>query len=63
MLSVPVRSAPVLAATVNVTVLLPVPLAPEPIVIQDAPLDAVHRQVLGADTVTGVPAPPAAAMF
>ena len=42
--SVPVRSAPELAATENVTVPLPLPLAPDAIVIHVAPLVAVHAQ-------------------
>jgi hypothetical protein len=42
MLSVPVRCAPVFAATLNATVPLPVPLAPEVMVIHEALLVAVH---------------------
>jgi hypothetical protein len=42
MLSVPVLAAPVLLATVKLTVPLPVPAAPEEIVIHVAPLVAVH---------------------
>ena len=58
---VPVLAEPVFAATLNVTVPLPVPLAPELIVIHDAPLVAVHGHPPAAETVMGVPAPPAAA--
>jgi hypothetical protein len=55
---VPVRSAvPVLAATVNCTVPLPVPLAPCEIVTNVDPLAAVHEQVDAAVTVT-LPVPP-----
>jgi hypothetical protein len=61
--SAPVREAPVLAATVNVTDPLPLPLAPDVTVIHAAPLVALHWHVLAAETVTGVPAPPAALMF
>jgi hypothetical protein len=63
MVNVPVRDAPVLLAAVNVTDPLPVPVAPDVTVIHSAALVAVHWQVLPADTVTGVPAPPAALMF
>jgi hypothetical protein len=59
---VPLRAAPVFAATVKPTDPLPVPLAPEVTVIQDALLTAFQVHVL-TDVVTaiGVPAPPAAA--
>ena len=60
---IPVLAAPVFAATVNVTVPLLVPLAPELIVIHAAPLVAVHWHPPAAETVIGVPAPPAAATF
>ena len=61
--SVPVRAAPVLAATLNVTVPLPVPVEPDATVIHSTAVVAVHWHVAPAETVTGVPAPPAAAMF
>ena len=61
--SVPVRAVPVLAATVKPTDPLPVPVAPDVIVIQDALLFAVHRHALVVVTATGVPVPPAAATF
>lgn len=59
---VPLRAAPVFAATVKPTDPLPVPLAPDVTVIHDALLTAFQVQVL-TDVVTaiGVPAPPAAA--
>lgn len=63
MVSVPVRAAPVLLAAVNVTDPLPVPVAPDVTVIHSTALVAVHWHVLPAETVTGVPAPPAALMF
>ena len=63
MVSVPVLAEPVFAATVNVTDPLPLPLAPELIAIHDAPLVAVHGHPAAAETVMGVPAPPAAATF
>jgi len=46
------------AATLNVAVPLPLPLAPDVIVIHDALLCAVHAQPPGADTDIGPPAPP-----
>jgi len=59
--SVPVREVvPVFAATLYVTVPLPVPLAPAVTVIQDALLVAVHAQPAVAVTVT-VADPPLAA--
>jgi len=61
--SVPVRAAPVLAATVKPTEALPVPVAPDVIVIHDALLLAVHRHALVVVTMTGVPVPPVAATF
>src|SRR5262249_51591446 len=48
---VPLRAAPVFAATEYVTVPLPVPLLPAVIVIHDALLAAVHAHVV-ADAVT-----------
>ena len=51
----------VLAATVNLTVPLPVPDCPAVMLIQDALVVAVHAQ-LAADEVTAIdPDPPAAA--
>ena len=51
---VPVRALPpVLAATVNATVPLPVPACPAVMVIQPALVDAVHAQVV-ADAVTAI---------
>jgi hypothetical protein len=60
MVMVPVLAAPVFAATLNATVPLPFPLAPEVMVIHDALLAAVHGHVAETDTV---PVPPAAEMF
>jgi hypothetical protein len=58
---VPLRAAPVFAATLNDTLPLPLPLAPLVIVIHVTLATAVHAQVLlDAVTVT-VLAPPAAA--
>jgi hypothetical protein len=52
---------PVLAATVNLTLLLPVPDCPAVMLIQGALVVAVHAQVV-ADAVTAIePDPPAAA--
>jgi hypothetical protein len=63
MVMVPVRAAPVFAATVKLTDPGPVPLAPAVIVIHDgALLTAVHAHVPPAVTVIAVPAPPAAAI-
>ena len=59
--SVPMRAAPVFAATVKPTDPLPVPLAPEVIVSHEGSLlVAVQVQPADVDTVTGVPVPPAA---
>lgn len=56
----PVRRAPVLfAATEKLTVPLPLPLAPDVIVIHGALLTAVHAQPTGALTLE-VPLPPPA---
>jgi hypothetical protein len=60
---VPVRAAPVLAATVKPREPSPEPLAPLVIVSQDALLVAVHAHPLGAVTATGVPEPPVSAML
>ena len=61
MVSVPERAPPVLAATLKATEPFPVPLPPEEIEIHDAPLLAVHAQLLLVDTPT-VPLPPDAAI-
>lgn len=57
---VPVRTRPGLEAAENVTVPLPLPLAPEPIVSHVALLAAVHVQPAAAVTEMGEPLPPAA---
>jgi hypothetical protein len=60
---VPLRAAPVFAATVKPTEPLPVPLAPDVIVIHDALLPAFQVHVPAeAVTATAVPVPPAAAI-
>lgn len=60
---VALRAAPVLAATVNATLPLPVPDAPAVSVIQLALVDAVHVQ-LAADALTAIdPVPPVSAAF
>ena len=58
MVIVPVRAAPVLAATVKATVPLPLPLAPLVTVSHDAVLAAVHAQPVGlvTDTLAAWPA-------
>jgi hypothetical protein len=53
----------VFPATLNATDPFPLPLAPDVTVIHDALLLAVHGHPLAAETLTGVPAPPAALMF
>jgi hypothetical protein len=58
MVNVPVRFFPVLAATLKRTVPLPLPVAPEVIVIHESWLVAVQPQPVPAETATGVPAPP-----
>jgi hypothetical protein len=58
----PDRPLDVLAATVKLTVPLPVPLAPCVIVTHDAVLAAVHAQPAPAVTVT-LPEPPPAAIL
>ena len=55
---VPVRADPRLAATVNVTVPLPVRDAPVLMVSQAALLTAVHAHVLAVVTLTVGPLPP-----
>lgn len=58
---VPLRALPVFAATVKATDPFPVPDDPLPIVIHEAPADAVHAHV-GADVVTVIdPLPPVSA--
>jgi hypothetical protein len=56
--SVPERPGPSFAATENVTVPLPEPLAPDLMVIQDALLALVQAQPATIVTVIGPPAPP-----
>src|SRR5204863_14737 len=58
--SVPVLAGPLLAATVNATVPLPVPLAPLVIVIHGVKVVAVQAQPAAVVSVTGTAAPPAA---
>lgn len=58
----PVRAAPVLAATVNVTLAGPVPLLPVLMVSQELLLVAVQVQPDPVFTLT-LPFPPAAAKF
>jgi hypothetical protein len=60
MVSVPERASPVLAATLKATEPFPLPLPPEVIEIQDAPLLAVQAQLLPVDTPTDPLPPPAA---
>lgn len=63
MVIVPFRAAPAFAATLKPTDPLPLPLAPELTVIQDALLPAVQLQLPPeAVTAIAVPAPPAAAI-
>src|SRR6476660_8061906 len=57
--SVPLRAAPVFAATVKATVPLPLPVAPDEIVMKVALLVAVHAHPVPAVTGTD-PVPPAA---
>jgi hypothetical protein len=58
MVKVPLRAAPLLAATAYVTVWLPNPLLPEDIAIKPELLTALHPHVDVAMTFT-VPVPPA----
>ena len=60
MVSVPLRDAPVFAATVNVTDPLPTPLAPVTIVSHGTLLTADQLHPPCVETATGVPAPPVA---
>ena len=62
MVTVPVRKAPVLAATVYATLPFPVPVAPDVTVIHDALLLAVQIQPAAVVTPT-VPDAPVAAML
>jgi len=62
MVIVPVRCGPVLAATENCVTPLPLPLAPELIVIQLSLLAAVHAQPAVVVMFT-LPLPPLAATF
>jgi hypothetical protein len=55
--AVPFRAAPLFAATFRLTDPLPVPDAPEVMVIHEALLAAVHLHALVVDTFT-VPVPP-----
>ena len=58
-MSVPVREAPLpFVATLNVTEPLPLPLAPDVIVIHKALLVAVHAHPPVVDTETVIPLPP-----
>jgi hypothetical protein len=56
---VPLRAAPVFAATENATVPPPVPLAPEVTVIHSAPEAAVHPHPVPAETLNRPVPPPA----
>ena len=58
--TVPVRAPDVFAATVNPTLPLPLPFAPEVTEIHEALLVAVHVQPAAVVTATGDPAPPSA---
>jgi hypothetical protein len=59
MVNVPDRAGPFVAATLKLTLPLPLPVAPEAMVIQEALLAAVHAQLAPAVTET-VPSPPEA---
>jgi hypothetical protein len=56
--TVPLRAAPVLAATFNATLPLPLPFALPVTVIQDALLAALHEQSVAVETAIGPAAPP-----
>jgi len=56
--TVPVRAAPALAATVNDTIPFAVPLDPDAIEIHATVLTAVHGQPVEAVTDTDIPAEP-----
>ena len=60
MVIVPLRAAPVFAATLNPTLPLPLPLAPLVIEIHAALLEAVHVQLLPLAVTATDPAPPVA---
>ncbi len=62
MVMVAERAAPMFALTSKLTVPLPLPVDPDPIVIHEALLDAVHAQPAAAVTLTGGPAPAPAPM-
>jgi len=55
----PVRSGPIFDATVNVTPLFPVPLAPILIVIHESVVTAVHVHSALELTTLNPPVPPA----
>jgi hypothetical protein len=57
MVSVPVRAPPVFAAKLNSTDPLPLPVAPDVTLIQEALLTAVHVQPPVVVTFTGLPFP------
>lgn len=59
----PVRAAPVLAATLNATVPLPLPEVPLEIVIQATLDDAVQAQVPVEDVTAIEPLPPLSDTF
>jgi hypothetical protein len=56
--SVPVRATPVFGATLKAAAPLPLPLAPDVIVIHDALLWAVHAQPVPEETATCAVPPP-----
>lgn len=60
---VPLRAAPVLASTVNVTVPFPLPVAPDVTVIHGTVLLADQAHPGGDATAMGDPGPPAAPML
>jgi hypothetical protein len=61
MVSVPLRAAPVFAATLNATDPSPLPLVPDVMVIHASLLVAVQAQPPVVETATGLPAPAVAA--
>jgi hypothetical protein len=63
MAMLPLRDGPVFAVVVKFTVPLPLPDAPDVIVIHGVVVVAVHAQPDAIVTATGVPAPPPATMF
>lgn len=60
--TIPVRSGPVLGATLKTIDPVPVPLAPALMVIQGETVTAVQAQFAFVETVIAVPTPPAAEM-